>query len=63
MEVKVSANISIESFREIAASSSMNSLPDGSFLEVNADLKSTSTQPTCELAASSLRTHCQAAAH
>ena len=34
-------------------------------MEVNADMNSTSTEPTCELAASSspLRTPCQSAAH
>ena len=32
---------------------SQNSLPGGSFMEINADMNGTSTESTCELAASS----------
>ena len=40
VEVKiVSANISTEPSCELAASSSQNSLPGGSFMEINTDLK------------------------
>ena len=48
----------------ITASSSQNSLTDGSFVEVNADMISTSTEPTCEsLLLVLLKIHCQATAH
>ena len=36
-----------------AANSSQNFLPGNSFMEVNADMNSTSTEPTCKLAACS----------
>ena len=64
MEVKVSANVSTEPScyfslnsllgdSSIAASSSQNLLPGGSFMELNADMNSISTEPNCELVASS----------
>ena len=39
----VSANVSTETYCELAASS-LNSLPGGSFMEVNADMNSTCTE-------------------
>ena len=47
------ANVSNEPSCEFAVSSSRNSLPDSSFMEVNADVNSISIEPTCEFAASS----------
>ena len=54
-----SANVRTEPFCELAASSSQNSLPGGSFMNANADMNSTTTESTCELAASSSGTHCR----
>ena len=45
----VSANVSTEPSCERAASSSLNSLPGGSFVEGNDDMNNTSTEPSCGL--------------
>ena len=46
----VSANVSTEPTCEFTASSSQNSLPGSSYMEVNTDMNSTNTKPTCEVA-------------
>ena len=58
----VSVNACAEPSCELAASSSQNSLPVGSFMEVNADMTSRSTEPPVSLLLVLLRTHCQLAA-